>query len=208
MAAVQAFARANQLDRIVLDSRPARLGIIATGKAYLDLCQALADLGITDKDAQGLGLRIYKVAMTWPLEESGARRFAEGLQDVLVVEEKRGFIEDQLMRILYNIDAFSRPTIAGKRDETGAPLLPSEGELTPTMVPPRWWQDCAGSAIKARCWSSGWRGWRLSNVPSPRPRPSSCRARRSSALVARTTPQHACRKAAAPWPASPATAWP
>src|SRR3954467_1516753 len=134
MAAVQAFARANQLDRIVLDSRPARLGIVATGKAYLDLRQALADLGITDNDAQDLGLRIYKVALTWPLEESGAKRFAEGLQDVLVVEEKRGFIEDQLMRILYNIDASRRPTVTGKRDERGAPLLPSEGELTPTLV--------------------------------------------------------------------------
>src|SRR5438067_2030926 len=134
MAAVQAFARANQLDRIVLDSKPARLGIVATGKAYLDLRQALADLGITDKDAQDLGLRIYKVALTWPLEESGARRFAEGLQDVLVVEEKRGFIEDQLMRILYNIDPSRRPSIVGKRDETGAPLLPSEGELNPTVV--------------------------------------------------------------------------
>src|SRR6478752_6793281 len=134
MAAVQAFARANQLDRIVLDSKPARLGILATGKAYLDLRQALADLGISDSDAQDLGLRIYKVALTWPLEESGARRFAEGLQDVLVVEEKRGFIEDQLMRILYNVDASRRPSVVGKRDERGAPLLPSEGELTPTLV--------------------------------------------------------------------------
>ena len=134
MAAVAAFARANQLDRIVLDSKPARFGIVATGKAYLDLRQALADLGITEKDAQELGLRIYKVAMTWPLEESGARRFAEGLQDVLVVEEKRGFIEDQLVRILYNMDASRRPSVVGKRDESGATLLPSEGELTPTMV--------------------------------------------------------------------------
>ena len=79
MAAVAAFARANQLDRVVLDSKPARLGIVATGKAYLDLRQALADLGITERDAQELGLRIYKVALTWPLEESGAKRFAEGL---------------------------------------------------------------------------------------------------------------------------------
>ncbi|OAF08590.1 indolepyruvate ferredoxin oxidoreductase [Bradyrhizobium centrolobii] len=134
MAAVQAFARANKLDRIVLDSKPARLGILATGKAYLDLRQALADLGISDEDAQELGLRIYKVALTWPLEESGARLFAEGLQDVLVVEEKRGFIEEQLMRILYHLDASKRPSIAGKRDEDGAPLLPSDGELTPTMV--------------------------------------------------------------------------
>src|SRR6185312_8024851 len=134
MEAVKAFVRANQLDKIVLDGKPARLGIVATGKAYLDLRQAMADLGISDRDAEALGLRIYKVAMTWPLEESGAKRFAEGLQDILVVEEKRGFIEDQLMRILYNVDAGKRPGIVGKRDESGAPLLPSEGELNPTVV--------------------------------------------------------------------------
>ena len=134
MAAIAAFARANQIDRVVLDSKPARLGIVATGKAYLDLRQAMADLGITDKDAQDIGLRIYKVALTWPLEESGAKRFADGLKDVLVVEEKRGFIEDQLVRILYNTDASRRPSVVGKRDETGVTLLPSEGELTPTMV--------------------------------------------------------------------------
>jgi len=134
MEAVAAFARANRFDRIVLDSKPARLGIMATGKAYLDLRQALADLGITDSEAQALGLRIYKVALTWPLEVRGALQFAEGLQDVLVVEEKRGFIEDQLVRILYNMDAAKRPSIVGKRDESGAVLLPSEGELTPTMV--------------------------------------------------------------------------
>src|ERR1700744_2119233 len=125
--AAKAFVRANGLDRIVLDGKPARLGIITTGKAYLDLRQAMADLGITDRDAEALGLRIYKVALTWPLEESGARRFAEGLQDVLVVEEKRGFIEDQLMRILYNVDAWKRPSIAGKRDEASGPLPPRDG---------------------------------------------------------------------------------
>lgn len=134
MAAVAAFARANRLDRIMLDGKPARLGIMATGKAYLDLRQALTDLGITDDEAKALGLRIYKVAMTWPLEATGAQRFAEGLKDVLVVEEKRGFIEDQLVRILYNMNADQRPSVVGKRDETGTVLLPSEGELTPTMV--------------------------------------------------------------------------
>ncbi len=134
MQAIAAFARANRFDRIVLDSKPARLGIMATGKAYLDLRQALADLGITDEEARALGLRIYKVALTWPLEERGARAFVDGLQDVLVVEEKRGFIEDQLVRILYNMDAAKRPSVVGKRDESGAILLPSEGELTPTMV--------------------------------------------------------------------------
>ena len=134
MAAVAAFARANPLDRIVVDSSPARLGVLATGKAYLDLRQALADLGITDAAARELGLRIYKVGLTWPLEREGALRFARGLQDVIVVEEKRGFIEDQLVRILYNLPADQRPTVVGKTDEAGAPLLPSEGELSPTMV--------------------------------------------------------------------------
>src|SRR5258707_510181 len=89
MAAVAAFARANQLDRVVLDGKPARFGIAATGKAYLDLRQALADLGIAERDAHGLGLRIYKVALTWPLEESGAERVAECPQGGLVVDAER-----------------------------------------------------------------------------------------------------------------------
>jgi indolepyruvate ferredoxin oxidoreductase len=134
MAAVAAFARANALDRIVVHAPRPRLGIITTGKAYQDVRQALADLGLGDDAAASLGVRIYKVGLTWPLEASGARRFAEGLQDVLVVEEKRGFIEDQLVRILYNLDASRRPSVVGKHDETGAILLPSEGELSPTQV--------------------------------------------------------------------------
>ncbi len=134
MQAVAAFARANALDKIVIDGKPARLGIVTTGKAYLDVMQALADLGVSRDRAEGLGLRVYKVALTWPLEEQGARRFADGLRDVLVVEEKRGFIEDQLVRILYNMPADRRPSIVGKRDENGATLLPSTNELSPTMV--------------------------------------------------------------------------
>lgn len=134
MRAVAAFARANPLDRIVLDSTPARLGIMTTGKAYLDVRQALSDLGITDAAARDLGLRIYKVGLTWPLEREGALQFAAGLKDVVVVEEKRGFIEDQLIRLLYNLDADKRPSVVGKADETGRTLLPSEGELSPTVV--------------------------------------------------------------------------
>jgi indolepyruvate ferredoxin oxidoreductase len=133
MAAVAAFARANAIDRILIDPRQPRLGIITTGKAYLDVRQALSDLGI-DERAAALGIRLYKVGLTWPLEPSGARRFAEGLTDVLVVEEKRGFIEQQLVHLLYNMDASRRPSVVGKTDESGGPLLPSEGELTPSMV--------------------------------------------------------------------------
>ncbi len=92
------------------------------------------ELGITDAMAASLGIRVYKVGLTWPLEPQRALAFADGLHDILVVEEKRSFVESQLARLLYNVEAARRPSIAGKFDETGAPLLPSIGELTPTMV--------------------------------------------------------------------------
>jgi indolepyruvate ferredoxin oxidoreductase len=134
LAAVRAFAGANAIDRIVIDSPRPRLGIAATGKAYLDVRHALAELGIDEKTAAALGLRVYKIGMPWPLESSGATRFVEGLQDVLVVEEKRAFVEPQLVFLLYHLDASKRPSVVGKTDETGAPLLPSTGELSPTIV--------------------------------------------------------------------------
>ena len=132
--AIRAFARANPIDRIVIDSPRPRLGIIATGKAYLDLRQAMVELGITDEMAADLGIRIYKVGLTWPLERLGALGFAAGLQDILVAEEKRAFVESQLVRLLYNLDAARRPNIVGKTDESGATLIPSIGELTPVTV--------------------------------------------------------------------------
>jgi len=134
MLAVTAFARANPIDRLVLDSPKARFGILTTGKAYLDVRQALADLGLNDERCRELGLRIYKVGLTWPLEVEGAKAFARGLMDVLVVEEKHGFIEQQFTQALYNMDASCRPSVVGKRDESGATLLPSKGELSPTLV--------------------------------------------------------------------------
>jgi indolepyruvate ferredoxin oxidoreductase len=134
MAAVRAFARANGINRVVIDTPQPRFGIIATGKGTLDVRQALSDLGITDDAAAALGIRVYKIGLSWPLEPEGARRFAEGLRDILVVEEKRGFIEHQLVQLLYNMEASRRPSIVGKTDESGAPLLRSTGELTPTMV--------------------------------------------------------------------------
>jgi indolepyruvate ferredoxin oxidoreductase len=134
MAAVKAFVRANSFDRIVIEPPQARIGIMTTGKAYLDTRQALEDLGIDEGRAKALGIRLYKVGMTWPLEPEGARRFAEGLQEVIVVEEKRSNLEDQLVRILYNLPANRRPAVIGKADESGHIILPSEGELSPTGV--------------------------------------------------------------------------
>ncbi|MBV9151667.1 MAG: indolepyruvate ferredoxin oxidoreductase family protein [Alphaproteobacteria bacterium] len=134
LRAALAFARANRLDRIVFDSPQPRFGIITTGKSYLDVRQALEDLGIDERAARDIGLRLYKVAMSWPLEPEGARRFAEGLEEVLVVEEKRAVIETRLKEQLYNWPADKRPRIVGKHDQSEQWMLPSPGELTPTQI--------------------------------------------------------------------------
>ena len=132
--AALAFARANRLDRTVIDAPNPRLGIVTTGKSYLDVRQALDDLGIDEGLAAEIGIRLYKVAMPWPLEPEGVRAFAEGLDEILVVEEKRALIENQLKEQLYNWDPAVRPRVIGKFDATGAWILPSVDELTPARV--------------------------------------------------------------------------
>ena len=134
LAAAQAFARANRLDRIVLDSPRPRFGIVTTGKSYLDVRQALDELGLGEREAAAIGLRLYKVAMPWPLEPEGARNFAEGLEEILVVEEKRAVIEPQLKDLLYNVPADRRPRVFGKYDDAGNWILPSTGELSPNQI--------------------------------------------------------------------------
>ena len=133
LPAVLAFARANPIDRIVFDSPNAKLGIVTTGKAYLDLRQALDEIGVDQAKAAELGIRLYKVGLTWPIEPHGMIAFAEGLEEILVVEEKQGFIEDQLTRLFYNRDGAPK-RIIGKTDEDGRPLLPPTGELSPPMI--------------------------------------------------------------------------
>ncbi|HEY0179400.1 MAG TPA: indolepyruvate ferredoxin oxidoreductase family protein [Dokdonella sp.] len=130
--ASQAFARANRLDRVVVDSPKARLGIVTTGKSYLDVLQALEYLGIDERAAADIGIRVYKVGMSWPLEPVGIRAFASGLEDVIVVEEKRSFIESQMKEYMYNWP--TRPSVVGKYDEDGRWILPSTAELTPAMI--------------------------------------------------------------------------
>ena len=132
--AARAFARANNLDQIVLDSRNARLGIITTGKSYLDTLQALADLGIDERLARKIGIRIYKVGMSWPLEPVMAHKFAEDLEEILVIEEKRSVIEDQLTGQLYNWPVHRRPRVVGEYDENRELLVTNLGELTPAMI--------------------------------------------------------------------------
>jgi indolepyruvate ferredoxin oxidoreductase len=132
--AALAFARANRLDRIVIDSPRPRFGIVTTGKSYLDVRQALDDLGIDEAHAAEIGFRLYKVAMSWPLEREGIRHFAEGLEEILVIEEKRAVIENQFKEQLYNWREDVRPRVIGKFDENRNWILPSNGELTPAQI--------------------------------------------------------------------------
>jgi indolepyruvate ferredoxin oxidoreductase len=140
--AALAFARANRIDGPVLTAPRPRFGIVTTGKAYLDVRQALDDLGITDAMAADLGVSIYKVGMPWPLEPQGIRAFAEGLEEILVVEEKRALIENQMKEQFYNWPEGRRPRVSGKFDESALreaasereQVLPSYGELSPSRV--------------------------------------------------------------------------
>ncbi|GAB3511613.1 indolepyruvate ferredoxin oxidoreductase family protein [Pseudoxanthomonas daejeonensis] len=134
--AAQAFARANGIDKVVMDAPNARLGIVTTGKSYLDVLQALEYLGLDEAACRDIGIRVYKVGMTWPLEPEGIARFARGLEDIVVVEEKRAFLERQMKEQFYNWpnDWGRRPSIVGKYDEAGEWILPSTGELTPATI--------------------------------------------------------------------------
>ena len=117
--AALAYARANKLNHVTIDSDHAKLGIIASGKSYLDVLEAMEELGIDEKFAAEIGIRLYKVSMPWPLEPDGVRDFARGLDEILVVEEKRQIVEYQLKEQLYNWRDDVRPRVIGKFDEKG-----------------------------------------------------------------------------------------
>lgn len=134
LPAAQAFARANGLDRIIYRGTRARLGLVTTGKSHGDVLEALDQLGIDRPTAEGLGLSIYKVALTWPLEPEGLSAFVEGLEEIFVIEEKRSLVERQVRELLYNRPAGRRPRVVGKQDEAGARLLSPNSELSPETL--------------------------------------------------------------------------
>ena len=134
LRAVHAFTRANRIDRVEMSGPGRKIGIVTTGKSYLDVRQALDMLGIDEVRAREIGVSLYKVGLVWPLEPDGIRAFAEGLDTVLVVEEKRPLIEGQMRELLYDLPADRRPKIYGKKGPDGSLWLPSHDDLTPTRV--------------------------------------------------------------------------
>jgi indolepyruvate ferredoxin oxidoreductase len=125
-----AFARANKVNRITMDSPNARFGIMASGKSYEDIRQALRELGVTPEVAAKIGLRLYKIGMPWPLEPQGVREFAVGLEEILIIEERREIVENQVKQELFNWRDDVRPRIVGKMDEHDKRFLPFAEELS------------------------------------------------------------------------------
>jgi indolepyruvate ferredoxin oxidoreductase len=143
--AALAYVRANKLNRVVLDSPQAHFGIMTAGKAYLDVRQALNDLGLDEAACSEAGIRVLKVGCIWPLDAQDAREFATGLKEILVVEEKRQILEYALKEELYNWRDDVRPSVYGKFDERdngggewstprGGWLLPARHELSPALI--------------------------------------------------------------------------
>jgi len=133
-AATLAFAAANPIDRRIFDVPNARFGIVTTGKAHLDLMEALRLLGIDRTCAQKVGIDVYKVGMVWPLEPNGALEFVQDKHEVLLVEEKRGIIESQLKEYFYDYPGRKPKRMVGKADENGNRLVPWVGELSPVQL--------------------------------------------------------------------------
>jgi indolepyruvate ferredoxin oxidoreductase len=201
LPAALAFARANGIDRLEMDSPAARLGIAVRGKAFATLRQVLVECGITPELARRHGLRIWKVGLAWPLDAEGARSFARGLEDVLVIEDRRAFLEPQLRDALYGLPG--APRIPGQARRTRrAPAVGSRG----AGCGGRSCAPCARlpEALRTKRCSPGcgsWRRWiarRRSRWPHAIP---------SSARAARTIPRPVCLRVRAPWPGLVATGW-
>ncbi|MGI5164281.1 indolepyruvate ferredoxin oxidoreductase family protein [Spirillospora sp. CA-253888] len=127
LEAAAAFAAANRLDRVEGATGQARIGLVAAGRTYLELREALDRLGLDDAALERRGVRLLRLAMIHPLHRDGIRAFAAGLDEIVVVEEKRPFVESQIRDILYDLP--DRPAVLGKRGPDGAALIPADGGL-------------------------------------------------------------------------------
>jgi indolepyruvate ferredoxin oxidoreductase len=134
LPAALAFARANRLNRVTITSQHPRFGIIAAGKAYNDVRQALFELGIDDRTAADIGITLLKLAMPYPFDAETVRAFADGLEEVFVVEEKHRMTEMHVRDALYALPDGRRPRVIGRVDEGGTVLLPACPEITPEHV--------------------------------------------------------------------------
>ena len=203
--AMLAFLRANKINHTITSGgREPKIGIITTGKSYLDVRQAFDELGIDEVKCNQLGIRLYKVGCPWPISRRELAEFADGLDLIIVVEEKRSLIEVQVREELYG--TANQPVCIGKRDEQGNWLFPVKGALDPNEV-----AICIGERLLKVSSQRRHRAARGapegSSSASPPRRAISPSAFRISARAVRTIPRPSCPKACAPMPASAAISW-
>ncbi|MDP7067147.1 MAG: indolepyruvate ferredoxin oxidoreductase family protein [Acidimicrobiales bacterium] len=156
MEATDAFTRLNSLDTVSGATSDARIGFVAAGKTYYDLREALDRMGLDEAELKRRGVRLYKPAVVWPLEANGVRQFASGLETIVVVEEKRAFIETFMREILYG--STDAPTILGKRDAENTFWFPGHGEMDADLIARkirpflvnRLGEDAVGPAVRER----------------------------------------------------------
>ena len=203
--AMLAFVRANKLNKVITSGgRNPKIGVITTGKSYLDVRQALDELGIDEVKCNDFGLRIHKIACPWPISRQELKDFATGLDLIIVVEEKRSLIEVQVREELYG--TANQPICIGKKDEQGNWLFPVKGALDPNDV-----AICIGERLLKYVSDENLKGrvarLKEAQAAARRRRRTSRSAFPISAPAARTIPRPSCRKARAPMPASAATTW-
>src|SRR5262249_22776489 len=132
--AARAFARANGIDKLLLPAPHAKIGIVTCGKAHFDLMEVFRRLQLSLPELEAEGVRLYKVGQSYPIEPARMLASTEGLQEILVVEEKAPVVEQQLKLLLYHAPVRERPAVLGKTDARGNPLIPALGELRPSRI--------------------------------------------------------------------------
>jgi len=148
LAAVAAFAQVNSIDRTVIDSPQAHIGIVTAGKAHHDLMEVFRRLGLSEAALAAAGVRVLKLGLTYPIDAPRLQAFAQGLHEMLVIEEKAPIVEQQVRDLFYN--APLRPCIVGKRDAQGQAMLSALGELRPSRLivqVAQWLQQHTGTAL-------------------------------------------------------------
>jgi indolepyruvate ferredoxin oxidoreductase len=148
LAAVAAFAQVNSIDRTVIDSPQAHIGIVTAGKAHHDLMEVFRRLGLSEAALAAAGVRVLKLGLTFPIDAPRMQAFAQGLRELLVIEEKAPIVEQQLRDLFYNAPV--RPGIVGKRDAQGQALLSALGELRPSRLivqVAQWLQQHTGETL-------------------------------------------------------------
>ena len=134
LVAVEAFSAINSIDRLTIPAPQATVGIVTSGKAHYDLMEVLRRLEITEDMLAAAGVRLYKIGLAYPIDAGRATAFADGLREILVIEEKGAVVENQLRELFYNLPSDTRPAILGKKNAQGQPLVSSLGELRPSRL--------------------------------------------------------------------------